>query len=683
MDFLGFAFIVLVVVTQPQLVSSVFQALAGLTRSLGDRAPEFWMNVKTLTVGIAFGLSIGLFLFETAWFFGLLPSENTPWWFWGYYLVIGPGQLAFAIWNWFAGSTRVEDALDHLGNPVFDPDGNPVRVRRMRFGFMENIFSFASLEGLTAWARPGLWYGITSIMFLVQGYHLISYMLKPETGLYYGDKLYLGVLATASHLVHGLMMAALVAVLTGMIVRGFRFLERSLTIVAKLAIRLAPGIVEDNALAELGGEIDVVDEQNAASVSKSVLMMPVISALLLDMGVLAWPNQTIAWLIVILLIINGISHWMLGRTNAAANVEAESSRRMTFRVIHRVAMPVMISCLLIGTFLSNFPTGRRTIVLAKHYWYGLAYHTYYRWYEYLIAILFCAIIFRIFIFVWKKANEKIAEIEAKPKEEDKWTLRFLYGGKIATQIITVLSAAIAIFCLFGSIQGMRGVSMLSLERIEEKDVVGIEDVKYDISEFENSGKITVTVNTREHSAGVVEFENPEALKTSGLPGFVPLIIQTPLMERQFDRDAGRQHSATFYVPKNKKVRFRIAMRYAGIQKHGDRVELASIFSPSTDTEMYGQVESTPFVSVGSDPAKKPEKVDGVSTGYWDGFCAWWHNLWTWGDDDDRRPERTVVVHRYEPRPAPATAPRGTGCKVKPLKVVPSLRDEVASARSGR
>ncbi len=674
MDFLGFAFVVLIVVTQPALIEALFQTIARFTSALGDYAGEAVLNLKTILVGLFLGLSAGLALFEALWFLAFVPGEITPWWFWIYFLILGPLQFTVALWNHFAGATEVVEVPDPVtGNSVYDADGNALTERRMRARWMERVFAFASLSGLTKLSRPGIWYFAVATLFLVQGYHIINHAIDPIHGIAYTDKIHLTVLGIMSHIIHGLMMATVAFMLTGLILRGVRFVERSLTILATLGIRVAPGIIDENALQTLGGEIDVVDEEKVADVTKAAIMLPTISAFLFDLAMLGWPSQTIAWMTVVLLIANGITNFLLARTNKAANLEAEASRRMTYRVIHRVAMPVLISCMLIGVFLSNFPSGRHVIVMAGHYMYGLAYHAWWSWYEYLLIIVLLGIILRLSIFAWKKVNLKLAEIEAKP-EEGRWTLRFVWVGKALVQVSTVMCVLGMLFCLFGTVQGARDAKPLQLARTERARVVGIEEPKFDIDEFENSGKVTVKVKTSSFSAGVVEFEDPSSMERDDYPGFVPMVIDTPLAERKHGRDSGTEHSVTFYVPRDRKVRFRIAMRNASICDQ--KVDGEAVPEPD---QSYGLVETTPYYALGKDPVRKTESSE---SGLWARFCAWWSDLWTWDDDDDdRRPPRTVIVRSAPPSRPHHAAPRPKPCKVKPLKVVPGLRDEVAAARN--
>ncbi|MDF1497389.1 MAG: hypothetical protein P1P90_05015 [Patescibacteria group bacterium] len=522
-----------------------------------------------------------------------------------------------------------------------------------------------------------------------------------------------------------------------------------------------------NALQAIGGEIDLLDEEDVASKIKylfTVLFTPII---IFDLAIFIWPSQLLAVMILFGIVATGLMEFVFGGMGPFAKEIAWNERVSKMHLAFKV-LPIAGMVAIALAFGMQTVTGRNIQVELENFWYGLSYIPAPPWWISLGLALFAFIANRLLKRSFVVANEFVKGEDAKsPIISSPKSILGRYLGSWPAFALWIVSLSLACFFFFTAFYSQIGngayrfspdphQNALALRAItvngralpplqdevwhveavhphkngkvrvefdtpepvtgsvefymprpklndEENVVIELSSLPnpssktglyHNFADFsvletfsgeyrivmdtphvvknvrvngeaarataqilwqtpapDKTGRVTAQFWTKEKAYGVVEFMPTRAAIKSGI--YFPVSVQTTPVERE-GKIVAYQHNVDFEVPESFSGKYRLLMRNA------DR-------SPQVNHNYGKVIRTAEFDRTLPEPLSR-----------WDRFCAWWHDLWTWDSDSKPRPQRTVVVHQYAPRPS--TAPRGTGCKVKPLKVPPSLRDEVAAAR---
>ncbi len=695
MDPLGFAVFAALVVTQPQLFGHGWNALKRGLGTARSRLPGA-ENVLTMWTSEQFlKLAVILAITEYIWY-SYLPKSAADLGYSKYFWALCFGQLAWAGLNMFLSwgrnvtvlisDTSIEPDADDIGDTI---DVNDViTIWRHRFGWFDTLQKLPVI-GFILSAHPVIWIALVAGGWLLQGASLEYYAIRYIAD--FSDQQWLIVYGWFSKLIYGVIALTASGVIGWFVTKSTRTIEKISTVMAKLIVSIPIGIEYDkNALKELGGEIDLLDEEGIASSISWALTVLFIPLLVFDIAVFLWPDPIIAGAILVGIVVTGLLEFVFGRMAPGTGSEALADRTKRMRVIFKVGPVVAIIMFVLGNFIAETLTGWNIQIETGNFWYGVSYYTHSSfWFNLFVTTPFLLIAVKYLRKAYASSLAAIKEADAEgdvngwhatPKRYASWAL--LLGWTCAAA-----AAFIIAFSSFASAFGgdkIRRRMDLDQESVTFKNVnvnnaaiVVTADEPWALTPPKNN-RVRIEFDTPQRAHGAVEFEPAQAAVKAGMPSYVTVISDrsaTVCAKANADDAKSKaglceptlyHHVAEFEVSPDFYGSYRIVMRNAQVIPPNVKEKEKK---PGKTEKKFGRVAtSAPFVL--ETPAE-PQ-------GYWARFCAWWHDLWTWDSDPKPRPERTVVVHQYTPRPA--TAPRSTGCKVKPLKVPPSLRDEVAAAR---
>jgi len=699
MDPLGFAIFAALVVTQPQLFGHGWNALK---RGWGEAQSRFPGANRVLTMWTSeqfLKLSVLLAIAEYFWY-SYLPESAADLGYSKYFWALCFGQLVWAGLNMFlswgrnvtvlASDTSIEPDPDDIGDTIDVKD--VITVWRHRFGWVNWLQSLPVI-GFILRAHPIIWLALVAGGWLLQGASLEYYAIRYIAD--YSDQQWLIVYGWFSKLVYGVIALTASGIIGWFVTKSTRSGESISTILAKLIVSIPIGIEYDkNALAAIGGPIDILDEDRLAKGISWMLTVLFVPLLVFDIAVFLWPDPIIAGAILVGIVVTGLLEFVFGRMAPGTNDEALADRTRRMRVIFKMGPVVAIILFVLGNFIAETLTGWNLTVEVGNFWYGVSYYTH-------VSFLFNLFITTPFLLLavkyLRKAQTSVAtsvkEADAEgdvkgwhggPKRYVSWALLLGWAGAASAAFIVAFSA-------FASACGGERVrrdmaldqeSVTFVNVMVNKDPIQVTADEPWLLAAPKNGRVRIEFDTLERAHGAVEFDSPKAARNAGMPSYVTVISERTSerclvksgdsykVESTKNSDEPEcafrlyHHVAEFEVAPDFYGSYRVVMRNAQVTPPNPVAKT----SGKTDPEFGRVATSAPFTL---DAPPEP-------SGYWARFCAWWSDLWDWDDDDDD-PPRTVVVHHYQPPSRPAAAPRGTGCKVKPLRVVPSLRDEVAAA----
>ncbi len=760
-NLLGFIIPIALAITQPQLFGIAFKKLRQTAVAARQHA-TIWNDtfqsilVRTFWKLALLGMAVEVvlaYLIHRA-----IDSSELPWYVWLVPVFLTVAQCLWAGFNFLADARETVTETVHGKTTT---SSNPV------YPFWTRMSSHA---------HPLAWLAFTALGFLAQGGLLEYHALVNSPGYSYGEQQVIILLAFLSKVMYGVMAIAVSSILAWLVVKGTRFLERASTLIAKLIVSIDLNIeFNKNALQEIGGEIDFLDEEEVASKIKylfTVLFTPII---IFDLAIFIWPSQILAILILFGIIATGLMEFVFGSMGPFAKQitwnERVSKMQLAFKVL-----PIAGMLAIALAYGMQTATGRNIQVELENLWYGVTYIPAPPWWVSLGCGFFALFAYGFLKKAFVTANEFVKGEDAKsPTISSPKSILGRYAGSWPVFLLWLASGVLAFFLFFTAFYSLLGGAYqfsadpnqraldlravkvngralppitdetwhvvaqiphangnVSLEFDAPEPVVGVVEyfkprkalndevnesfgivastVPNPVSGFyhhvanfqvpldfageyrivmnsphyiknvevnnlpakanphelwalpapEPSGRVTAEFWTKEEAYGVVEFSPPRAAMAAGI--YFPISVQTT-PEKVGEDEKGRdeyayRHNVDFYVPADFSGKYRVMMRNA------DRSPQANPY--------YGKV-----VRSGEFDHTLPEPP-----GYWASFCAWWSDLWDWDDDDDYDPPKRVIVYTAPaPRPVYAAPLAPKPCKVKPLKVEPALRDQIAAARN--
>jgi hypothetical protein len=653
-NILGFIIPIALAVTQPQLFGIAFKYLRQGAGTASKKA-KLW-NTVLKSIFVRFFWKLAMFAFAAELVLGYFISkmiDSVPWYGLALGVFLTGVQFAWAGFNLVAGARKVETVRingEEITRSV--PEYNAFWASFRKYAF------------------PVAWLAATSFGFLAQGGLLEYYALTRVDD--YGDQQVIILLAFLSKVMYGVMAIAVANLICWLIVNGTRFLERTSTIIAKMIVSIDLNIeYNKNALTEIGGAIDFLDEDLIASKIKylfTVLFTPII---ILDLAIFIWPSQLIAILILFGIVAVGLMEFVFGGMKPECKEEALSDRIKRMRIVFKLGPTVGMIVLTLAYGFQTI-TGRNIMVEVENFWYGINFIPYRGfWLPLFIGTPMLILAAWLLRKAWNASEAYVKARDAEPHEERGWTadvvrffsifLLFVWTGLGATAFLVAASA-------FAS---CAGGEQFSLSDNPMQEAVTFSNVKVNDTEVANinpkkawplaapvDGQVYVEFDTKEKIHGVVEFIPPSAALAAGMDTYKSL-------NSEKREDGTYHHIADFDIPDKFSGKYRIVVRNATM-------------SPQVNPR-YGRVARTKaFDHTLPDPA--------FYDGWWGSIKAFWNDLWADDDNYKRPPPRTVIVRtETKPRPRGNSSPRRctNNCKLTPLKVAPGFEDKVAAARNRR
>lgn len=654
-NLLGFIIPIALAVTQPQLFGIAFKKLRQTAVAARQHATIWNDTFQSILVRTFWKLALLGLIVEVVLAYLInraIDSSELTWYVWLVPVFLTVVQCVWAGFNYLADA---RDTVTETIHGKTNTSSNPV---------------YPFWARMSTHAHPLAWLAFTSLGFLAQGGLLEYHALVNAPGYSYGEQQVIILLAFLSKTMYGVMAIAVSSILAWLVVKGTRFLERASTLIAKLIVSIDLNIeFNKNALQEIGGEIDFLDEEEVAGKIKylfTVLFTPII---IFDLAIFIWPSQLLAILILFGIIATGLMEFVFGGMGPLAKDIAWKERFSKMQLAFKV-LPIAGMVAIALAYAMQTATGRNLQVELENFWYGVSYIPLLGFWTSLGCAFFALFAYYFLRRAFVTANEFVKSEDAKsPTISSPKSILGRYAASWPVFLLWIASGVLAFGLFFTAFYNLAGGESYHLRRDVVQKAVAFQDVQvngYSITGINpedpwplaapsDSGRVYVKFRTPHKAYGVVEFSPPSAALNAGMNSFIPL--QT-LPIKNGDEVIGYEHIADFDVPEDFSGKYRIVVRNA------DR-------SPQVN-DLYGKSARTQeFDRTLPEPA-----------GWWDGVKAWWHDLWN-NDYEYHRPPRTVVVHRYGPAPrAPSgPAPKAKGCKVKPLKVEPALRDQIAAARN--
>jgi len=563
---------------------------------------------------------------------------------------------------------------DDIGDTIDEED--VITVWRHGLPLMDRLQRLPVLNFVLR-SHPVIWLGVVASGWLIQGASLQYYAIRyiPD----YSDQQWLIAYGWFSKVVYGVIALTASGIIGWFVTKSVRAFERSSTVLAKLIVSIPIGIEYDkNALKELGGEIDILDEEGIASSIAWALTVLFVPLLVFDMTVFLWPDAIIAGATLVGIAFTGLLEFVFGRMAPGTKDEALSDRTKRMRVIFKMGPVVAILAFVLGNFLAETLIGWDLQVEVGNFFYGASYFTHIPFWYGLGCVAFAYAGYRGLKVAYDWASKAVKEAEEKddvegwhatPKRYSAWVLLLGFCGFASSGFILAFSAYTS---ACGGVKVRRDMNfdqeavVFHNVTVNNKAVTVMSDEPWALDAPKN-GRVRVKFDTTERAHGVVEFDSPKAARDSGMPSYKNVISDRDRNERT----GLYHHVAEFEVAPDFYGSYRIVMRNAHVTP------------PSPETKTSGKVGNSYGRIATSDTFTLVEpSEDPFYKGWWGSLKAWWKDFWK--SDDRQPPPREVIVrHETKPRPRGGSSRRCTsGCgQLPPVRVVPALRDEVAAARN--
>ncbi len=724
MDLLGFAVFAALAITQPQLFGHGWEAFKRGFSKAGDHFPGaknallMWISEQFLKLAVILAVAEAVWyaylpgsdsslllavatpynLMKEIWsFFAaiILPSTSDNMGYELYFVLLCVFQLVWAGINLFLSWGRIvtvmandhsqevdEDRIDS-NEPDKIPREDVVSIWRHKVSFVDKLQKIPFLNFFFA-AHPFLWLALVAGGWLLQGaslqYYAISYV--PD----FGDQQWLVLYGWFSKLVYGLIALTASGIIGWFTIKSTRLIEKTSTVFAKLIVSIPVGIEYDkNALAAIGGPIDILDEENLASKISWALTILFVPLMVFDIAIFLWPEPLIAGAVLVGITVTGILEYVFSRMGEGPKAEALADRTNRFRVIFKLGSVSSIIIFVLGNILAQTLFGWNIQIETGNFWYGVAYITHVSSFWFGVGCVGFLLVAQKYIRqVYKALAEQVKTDEAKgevkgwtasPKRYISWVFLLGFSGAATLAFLMAFSAFVT---ACGANEKARLDYRINQEAITFENVtvngnpVPVQkDKPWPLAEPVN-GRVRVSFETSENAFGVVEFDSAKRAKQAGMPGYVTVDSSREKINGKF------RHIAEFEVDDDFYGTYRIVMRNA------------EIIPPNPKTKTGGEVGDKYGRVATSAPFEIEQRFEHFAfyERWWIGLKDWWAGLWSDDGNNKRRPERTVVVVREPPPKPPRTFTGssrqpdcGSGCKITPLKVEPELAAEVAAARA--
>ncbi|MFZ6015558.1 MAG: hypothetical protein ACOYUZ_04365 [Patescibacteria group bacterium] len=536
-DILGFVFIFAILATQMPWIAHFWGMAANMARRAGNGLRNAILPIRSWFVRIFWYASIALVAGEAVFTAGLFTASEAhwKWWFWilmGCFWLVSLGQLYLARRNLVFGQVRQEtwEEDDGAGNMVEMSEYVLVHENAvMRSYGVKDPGNLPELHAIVFRSHPVIWLALIAYTALWQGFTVQWHAVLYEPYFAAQSIIALGFM---SKLVYGITGTLVAALLGAFIVKGTRATEVLSTLAAKLGLAALPHLTFKNALENIGGEIDYLDEQKLASIVSTLLLASWMPFVPYDFNIFLLPHPYVAVLSAFIIVLMGMLSWIFSRSDKYAAEEVAEKMKNGRRILLMVAFPYAIVVLTAGWYLHGDPQGQNVLIALENFRYGLTFITHGSMWWYIGALIIAVLAEELCRRGWIFFRE-VAKRPATPPRSDDETLkraRHEHGEENwhktilgwASNASAVLSG-VAIICGFLSVVGM--ITACSSDRIRlpkvgedvPKVVVGWNDAPPPDEDLKQ-----IVFYTAKPAQGIVEFEDLAWAREVGLPGYLSM-----------------------------------------------------------------------------------------------------------------------------------------------------------------
>jgi hypothetical protein len=297
-----------------------------------------------------------------------------------------------------------------------------------------------------SYSHPFTWLAVTSAAFLAQGGLLEYYALTAVDS--YSTQQGLILLAFLSKVMYGVMAIIVSSIIGWLLVKSTRFLERTSTVIAKIIVSIDLNIeFNKNALQEIGGEIDILDEEYVAGKIKYLFTVLFVPIIVFDLAIFIWPSQLVALVVLFSIASVGLLEFVFGSMSTEAAAEAKGVHIKRMRVIFNV-MPYAGIVFIILAYGLQTAVGRNFMVELENLWFGVSYITLQGfWFSLLLALIGFSLAYLARLGA-RIASAYALKKEQGPVADSSW-------GVVVGYLSKGLSGAVALFVL-GSVFMLAG-----------------------------------------------------------------------------------------------------------------------------------------------------------------------------------------------------------------------------------
>lgn len=592
-DMLGFVVIAAFAISQWVWIQAQLTRVPTFVGNALANLEDMWRPIRTIIVRQALIASIGLAILEFVILALLSICHQAPfaWWMW---LTIGLAitatllQGAMAVWNYVMGATRVEPAhveiVPAVTNPVTGVEVTPAYnvdvpdTTVMCHPFPSNVLFGGNVERALSWCHPFKWLFFTAGYMLLQGFMIQLHAVKYEEYLVAQELVLIGLVSKS---VYGVASFVVAAALGHLIRKSVRLTERVSTIVAKLVLAVSPHITFASALKEMGGEIDIIDEEYVANLQEFLLTVPFMSFVLYDVIILILPFAWVQWFTLLAVTITGLVAFYFSSKGPDAKEKVSSASKTTGEIAFKLGVPLGILTLMVSMFLFATATGAEVVSTIRDYRYGVRFYAHgslmIASFSYLFWFVFgLAILFPTTYFVRGKVFNRI--------ETGKWHETVVRGAYYVMIVLCFVGPLIAMGSVLGMFHRAVGNEIVSLDRRHENGSVMIKaaPVTYrganvmcqDPSNPKRNvnctmaatvtepgtRKVLINFTTDRLASGIVEFMDVEMAKSAKMPPYVA--VNSQLKDCGGSTGKACEHNASFELPQGVNPGYRLVMRNA-------------------------------------------------------------------------------------------------------------------------
>lgn len=573
MDILGFLFWAAIVIAPPPQVRMAIDRLRDAFQHLRDVMRGYEATIRSelarrfLLVSLALAV-VEIILAATHLFLG-----GRDWRLLVYVPVLVFFQAVFAVWNYqFRLRSR----------PV--PVPIPMRLRN-RAGLTADWADAWSQQWLTAnperdlahftatFCKPLVWFAIVPAIFLLQGMDMQIHALdmpNMDLGISFSGHDYsfhqrqlLELVAFGSLMVFGAFAVALGGFINWVLRKGTKLVEFLSTKTAQFVLAVAPEIKFSDTMSELGGPVDILDEDYAGAVVEFLLTSPFIPFVMACLGVIVLPNYVWWFILMLTSFISGMVTWLYSRSGKEAHEEIKHDLAQARRVAFKLVIP--------GTLVVT------TLVFASIFlkqdlfnaWYGVTFYAYRSWLVHLVYVAAAAGVLAVLfkVFSWLSRVGKVGSWQ-------KVVADALAVAAICLIAVTFLFGAANVFA---GLQDIRDIKTVRLNAAEMPGAVAfvdkdgkVVDTAAEVAETTTvDDEVRIKFQTKAPAIGILEFLDPKEAMKSGLPAYKavgPRADDEGHCGKSEDKPDGEscdlyKHSVTF-MPGNYNGGYRLVMRNA-------------------------------------------------------------------------------------------------------------------------
>ncbi len=585
MDLLGFVVVAAVLATQWPMVKAAFAVLPRFMHAGADAFGEACIMLKSGLVKLQLWVAAAALIFQIAFLYltrgmSIADFSQLPPWY-KFTLVASTVvmvlQLALAIWNRHYGAA-------HWHALPLTPDEIDLGVEAKRVVRMDAAPTNANPQSISGRSHPFAWMFLVGTTFLFEGMATQWHALLNEP--YFQAQWLIGA-GFICKMWYGFFALLVAAVISIVVRKGTRAIEVLSNIAAKLGLVWLPNITWENVQGELGGVIDLWDEDYIASLVDTLLLMAFLPFLPYDAAIFTMPHPIIAISVAATITVAGLATWSFTRTDALAQREGKEYLKRGKRLFFMLAPPWVLVATLIGAAWHASDEGQTFADWVENFRYGLVFLTHYSPLGYALIAAVAAVAFwaagKGYAFLTSKTGDPCpptAELDDTAMHVHgeahgyRTPLRWLSYAVICGKVVLAVTM---LTCL-----GMAAASCMS-DTVRLRDPLQV-GKRADLVLGKVPASPSIASETREldfctqkKAVGIVEFMDPKLAQVAGLP---PYIYLTSVEDTE-KCGGGYRHTAKIPESCLGPLPYRVVMR------NDERAERA-YWSPKTKS-VYGSL----------------------------------------------------------------------------------------------